>query len=148
MQIEQVKELLNPYLLQHKLSLYSIEFVKEAGALILRVCIDKSGGVDIDTPAACNEFLSEQLDKIDADMEEYLLEVSSPGAEQELRNLDEIKAHIEAYVHIEVPNMIYEGYLLKVEEDILHIRINAKGRFKTIQIPYKEIKFIRLAVKL
>ncbi len=44
--------------------------------------------------------------------------------------------------------MIYEGYLLKVEEDILHIRINAKGRFKTIQIPYKEIKFIRLAVKL
>ena len=142
MQIEQVKELLNPYLLQHKLSLYSIEFVKEAGALILRVCIDKSGGVDIDTLAACNEFLSEQLDKIDADMEEYLLEVSSPGAEQELRNLDEIKAHIE------VPNMIYEGYLLKVEEDILHIRINAKGRFKTIQIPYKEIKFIRLAVKL
>lgn len=148
MQIEQVKQLLDPYLQQEGLSLYSIDFVKEAGALILRVCIDKVGGVDIDTLAACNEYLSQQLDQIDADMEEYFLEVSSPGAEQELRNLDEVRAHIGAYVRIELPHMVYEGNLLDLVEENLQIRFNAKGRFKTIQIPYKEIKFIRLAVKV
>ena len=145
--LEKVKEILLPYLEQNGLSLYSVEILKEADALILQVCVDKPGGIDVDTLASCNEYLSEKLDAIDQDMPEYFLEVSSPGAEKELRSLEEIQENIGAFIHIEVPNMIYEGHLLSVENDNLTIRFNAKGRFKTIEIPYQEIKFIRLAVK-
>ena len=148
MDLKKVEEILLPYLKKENLSLYSMEFVKEAGALILRVCIDKEAGIDIDTLASCNEYLSNALDYIDQDMGEYFLEVSSPGAEKELKSLDEIKKHINSYIHLEVPNMIYEGVLLNVEEDVIELRFNAKGRFKTIKIPYSEIKFIRLAVKM
>ncbi len=146
--LKKVEALLLPYLNQENLTLYSLELVKEAGALILRVCIDKQGGIDLDTLASCNEYLSDALDKIDQDMQEYFLEVSSPGAEKELRSLEEVKLHQGSYIHLEVPNMIYEGTLLDVIEDVIQLRYNAKGRFKTIQIPYSEIKFIRLAVKL
>ena len=148
MDLNQVKGILLPYLEQKGLEFDSLELVKEGEALILRVCIDKAGGIDVDALADCNEFLSEKLDSIDADMPEYYLEVSSPGAEKELKSLEEIKKHLNDYVHIEVPNMIYEGHLLEVENEELVIRFNAKGRFKTIHIPYSEIKFIRLAVKI
>ncbi len=146
--LTKVKELLLPYLEEQGLTFYSMELVKEADALILRVCVDKEGGIDIDSLAACNEYLSERLDALDQDMPEYFLEVSSPGAEKELKSLEEVTKNIGAFVHIEVPNMIYEGNLLAVEGDELVLKFNAKGRFKTIHIPYKEIKFIRLAVKL
>ena len=148
LQLEQVKEILIPYLEENNLIFYSMEFVKEAGALILRVLIDKQGGIDVDSLAECNEFLSTKLDSIDQDMPEYFLEVSSPGAEQELRSLAEVSLHIGKFIHVEIPNMIYEGHLLAVENEEIVLRFNAKGRFKTINIPYSEIKFIRLAVKL
>ncbi|MCM1130579.1 MAG: hypothetical protein NC325_02660 [Anaeroplasma bactoclasticum] len=146
--LSKVKKILIPYLEEKNLSFYSIDLVKEADALILRVCIDKEGGIDIDSLADCNEFLSSQLDSIDQDMPEYFLEVSSPGAEKELKSLEEVSKNIGSFVHIEIPNMIYEGNLLAIENENLVLRFNAKGRFKTIRIPYKEIKFIRLAVKL
>ncbi|MCM1557352.1 MAG: hypothetical protein NC087_07435 [Anaeroplasma bactoclasticum] len=148
MDLSKVKKILIPYLEEKNLSFYSIDLVKEADALILRVCIDKEGGIDIDSLADCNEFLSSQLDSIDQDMPEYFLEVSSPGAEKELKSLEEVSKNIGSFVHIEIPNMIYEGNLLAIENENLVLRFNAKGRFKTIRIPYKEIKFIRLAVKL
>lgn len=146
--IAKIKKLLNPYLEKNNLRLYDIELVKEFGYLILRVLVDKAGGIDIDELASCNEFLSAELDSMDQDMPEYMLEVSSPGAEKKLNCLDEVLENIGAYVHVELPNMIYEGHIISVEGEEISIRYNAKGRFKTIKIPYQEIKLIRLAVKI
>lgn len=146
--LEEVKKLILPYLEEHNLELFSIERVKEYGAVILRVSIDKTGGIDLDTLAECNEYLSNQLDTIDKNWEEYMLEVCSPGAERVLRNLEEVKARIGEYIHIELVNMIYEGTLENVIEDVLHIRYNAKGQFRLVKIPYQDIKLIRLAVKV
>ena len=77
-----------------------------------------------------------------------MLEVSSPGAEKKLRNIDEIVDSIGLYVHIEIPNNIYEGYLESVVDDTICVKINAKGRFKRVNIKYDEISLIRLAVKI
>lgn len=148
MDLNTVKDILQPYLDEQELSLYEVELVKEFGYLILRVSIDKKGGIDVDALASCNEYLSEKLEAIDADMPEYMLEVCSPGAEKKLRSLEEAKENISKYVHIEVPNMIYEGYLEAVEGDVLHVRYNAKGRFRVLKIAFSEIDFIRLAVKI
>lgn len=148
MNLEQVKNVLQPYLEEHGLTLYDMAFKKESGYLILQVLIDKENGIDIEELAACNEFLSLKLDQLDSDMGEYMLEVSSPGAEKELRNLEEIKKHLHNYIHIEVEQMIYEGTLEEVQDQDIFIRVNAKGRFKTLKIAYDDIRFIRLAVKI
>ncbi len=145
--LNQVNKILDPYLVEHQLELYDISFQKEDGNLILQVLVDKSGGISIDELAECNEYLSTKLDGIDTDMPEYFLEVSSPGAEKPLRSLEEIKKNLNAFVHIELENMIYEGTLLEVKDNKIVIRFNAKGRFKTIEIPYDNIHLIRLAVK-
>lgn len=148
MDLAKVKELLQPYLTENNLEYYDCELVKEFGYLILRVSIDKAGGIDIEDLAKANEYLSEKIDKIDGDMPEYMLEVCSPGAEKKLRNIEEIQKNIGAYVHVEVPNMIYEGTLVDFQENKLVIRVNLKGRFKNFSIDYNDVKLIRLAVKI
>ena len=55
--------------------------------LVLRVFIDKEGGIDIEECAFVSEKLSEKLDAMDPDPipQAYFLEVSSPGAERPLK---------------------------------------------------------------
>ncbi|MGM9970503.1 MAG: ribosome maturation factor RimP [Anaeroplasma sp.] len=143
-----VEKILKPFLDEHSLSLYDVSLVKEYGYLILRVCIDKKGGIDVDTLALANEYLSSKIDEYDQDMPEYMLEVSSPGAEKPLRNSEEIMDSIGMYIHVEIPNMIYEGILEACDSSLIQMKINIKGRFKSIKINRNEIIEIRLAVKI
>ena len=146
--INGAKEILKPFLEEKNLVLYDVDVVKEDGNLILRILIDNpSGLIDLNALAEANEYVSDRIDKYDADMPEYMLEVSSPGAERELRTNEDILKSIEKYIHVETPNMIYEGVLKEVSEEEIVVRINLKGRFKNQIINRKEINLIRLAVK-
>ncbi len=148
MDINVCKEILAPFIKEHDLIFYDVSLVKEFGYLILRVLLDKKGGIDLETLSLANEYLSERLDAYDMDMPEYMLEVSSPGAEKELRNQEEIVDSIGQYVHVEVENMVYEGILEDANNDNITLRINVKGRFKKQIIMINEVKLIRLAVKI
>lgn len=148
MDLNVIKEILDPFLKEHNLLFYDTVLEKEDGNLFLRVYLDKKGGITIDELGLANEYLSERIDKYDKDLPEYFLEVSSPGAEKVLRNYDEVKENIDSYIHVELPNMIYEGVLLEALDDFnITMKINAKGRFKKVTFNYNEVKLIRLAVK-
>lgn len=146
--IKVVEELVKPYLEQHELKLYEVKWVKEFGFQILRVLVDKKGGIDVDSLALVNDYLSEKLDAYEADLPDYMLEVSSPGAEKELRTKDEIKDAIDEYINVKTSDMTYEGYLISYEDDKLVLEINIKGRMKKVTILDSDIKKIRLAVKI
>ena len=148
MDINVCKEILEPFIKEHDLVFYDVSLVKEFGYLILRVLLDKKGGIDLETLSLANEYLSERIEKYDQDMPEYMLEVSSPGAEKELRNEDEINENIGQYVHVETNNMVYEGTLEESSLENIVLRINIKGRFKNQAILKNDIKLIRLAVKM
>lgn len=148
MDLEVVKKIMTEYCDAKGLILYDAKFIREYGYLALQVLIDRKGGIDVNTLALANEYLSAKLDEFDADMDEYMLEVSSPGAEKELRTVDEVTNSVGEYVNIKVKDMIYEGFLLSFENDTLVIEINIKGRMKKINIPYADVLKIRLAVKI
>ncbi len=148
MDINICKEILEPFLKEHDLIFYSVELVKEYGTTILRVILDKKDGADIELLAQANEYLSERIDKYDTDMPEYMLEVSSRGAERTLDNEDEINDALGEYIHVELSNMVYEGVLNENNVDSILMTINIKGRLKKIPIKKEEIKLIRLAVKI
>jgi ribosome maturation factor RimP len=68
------------------LELVDVEFAREGGRRILRVTVDREGGVDLDAIANASERLSRRLDAADAvPGGRYALEVSSPGVERRLR---------------------------------------------------------------
>ena len=66
-------------------SLWDVEYVKEAGTWYLRVLIDKEGGVDILDCEAISRKLSDLLDEVDPIEGSYIFEVSSAGAERQLK---------------------------------------------------------------
>ncbi len=66
-------------------SLWDVEYVREAGAWVLRVFIDKEPGVDIADCERVSRALSDRLDEVDPIEGSYTLEVSSAGAERALK---------------------------------------------------------------
>lgn len=147
MNTKNIENILLPYLEENGFKLYDISFVKEAGMHILRVLVSKKDGINLDELAEINHFLSDKLDGIDVPYEEYMLEVSSPGAEMELRNPEEVAENVGKYVYINTGDKVYEGSMLAFDDNVVTIRVNLKGRFKNFTIPYGSIKLIRLAVK-
>ena len=87
---ERVHELVEPILAQLGLELFDVE---QKGA-ILRVSVDRAGGIDLDALSDATRAVSNALDDADPMPGRYTLEVSSPGLERNLRT----PAHFRRYV--------------------------------------------------
>ena len=70
------------------------EYVKEPKGNVLRIFIDKEGGVDLDSCEIASSIVSDWLDEVDPIEESYFLEVSSPGAEREIKNDEQLETFI------------------------------------------------------
>ena len=66
------------------MELVHVEMRRESGGLVLRLYLDKEGGVTLDDCAQVSRQLSAQLDAQDMIAESYTLEVSSPGLDRPL----------------------------------------------------------------
>ena len=82
---ERVTALAAPEAEKLGLELWDVEYVREAGQWFLRVYIDKDGGVSINDCEALSRVLDPILDEADPIPESYVFEVSSAGAERELK---------------------------------------------------------------
>ena len=67
------------------LEIWDVEYVREAGQWVLRVYVDKDGGVGIADCEALSKRLDPLLDEADPIPDSYVFEVSSAGAERELK---------------------------------------------------------------
>lgn len=61
------------------MELVRTEYVREHGKRILKVIIDRQGGVTLSDCESFSRALSDKLDEEDFIQERYYLEVSSPG---------------------------------------------------------------------
>ena len=85
--VDIVYELANPVAIANGCTVYDVEFKKEGSDFVLRIIIDKED----DTPISIEECervsraLDGILDEKDPISEPYMLEVSSPGIDRELK---------------------------------------------------------------
>ncbi len=82
--VERVRLVALPLLKEMGLDLVDVEFQREAGGWILRVYLDKSGGVTLGDCQRVSEELSDLLDVENLIDHPYSLEVSSPGLNRPL----------------------------------------------------------------
>lgn len=75
-------------------------FDVEVGAGLVRVLLDRPGGVDLDSLASANRVISAALDAADPLPGRYTLEVSSPGLERPLRTPEHFRGHVGATVKV------------------------------------------------
>jgi ribosome maturation factor RimP len=97
--------LLEPLAEQHGLELWTVEVAGGARHRIVRVYLDREGGIDIDTIAAANLWLSDALDSVERLAGPYTLEVSSPGIDRALRTREHFErfAGRRAVLHTSTP---------------------------------------------
>ncbi len=82
---EIVAELAAPVAAEFGCELWDAEYVREAGQWFLRLYLDKDGGVDILDCENVSRRVSDLLDEADPIEGSYIFEVSSAGAERQLK---------------------------------------------------------------
>ena len=86
--IDRIVQTLAPAVAHLELDLYDVELSGSGRARVLRVLVDREGGIDLDAIADATQAISPLLDASPLDAMiagPYALEVSSPGLERPLR---------------------------------------------------------------
>ena len=119
------------------------------GKLLLRVAIDKEGGVTLDDCERFSKSLGALLDVEDVIHRAYTLEVSSPGLDRPLRNLQEFEknkgklARVVTAEKIDNRNFLV-GRIAEVNDDLVTLLVDDHA----IDIPYDKIAKARLEIEL
>ena len=97
-----VQTLVEPLCAQQGVSLWDVEYTKEAGQWFLRVFIDKQDGLTIDDCEGVSRPLSALLDEHDPIEGSYVLEVGSAGADRALKKPEHFAAYMGATVDVKL----------------------------------------------
>lgn len=122
----QIFELLEPTIVALGLELWGIEQISQGRHSVLRVYIDSKQGVAIEDCERASKQISGILDVEDPVAGEYMLEVSSPGADRRLFSIDQFSQYIGADVNIRfrVPHegrRKLRGKIVGVEDETISV---------------------------
>ena len=143
--IKQVEALAEPLCDSEGLELVHVEYQREPGGRILRLYIDRAGGVTLDDCANVSRQLNDILDVYLDDIGSYNLEVTSPGPERPLSKLQDYerfrgrKAKIRAWQPLNNQKN-FTGIISGVAADQIKLSSNEK----TVVIPFGDIAKARL----
>jgi len=131
------------------LELVDVEYVKEHESWILRVFLDKPGGIDLDDCQSVSQILDQKLDEEDPIPGSYSLEVSSPGLERPLKK----EADFQRFAGRSVEIRTYRGIhgrkrFTGMLEGLLDQNVLLKWEGETIEIPLELIAKANLAMEL
>ncbi|HOH58401.1 MAG TPA: ribosome maturation factor RimP [Bacilli bacterium] len=148
---KEIKDLCQKRAEELELEFKEVIFVRESGMSILRVIVDKKGKLTTDDCSDLSMLISDDLDKLDIEIENYYLEVTSPGIERKLE-FSELNEVLGSYVFVKLYRKIqgekeFYGDLVSYEEDKVTLKINFSGRFKNVEFEKKDIALIRMAIK-
>lgn len=113
---------------------------------LLRLYIDRDGGVTLDDCQRVSEQIGAFLDVEDPLPGSYVLEVSSPGFDRRLRTREHFERFVGEHARIELRDALngrrnFSGKLAGVEDD--DVLLEADG--ETWRLPLDEIAVARLA---
>ncbi|QES47945.1 ribosome maturation factor RimP [Streptomyces venezuelae] len=155
-QSDRLRGLLEPLVAAKDLDLEDIEVSRAGKRRMLRIIVDSDSGVELDTCAELSREISDALDENDAMGEdEYVLEVSSPGAD---RPLTEHRHYVRAtgrLVKFQLSPEAEQGAgelvarILGVDEDGLDLEVpGVKGRKATARrIAFTDIAKARVEIE-
>src|SRR5207253_10220329 len=115
---QQIAELVRPSLDHLGIELVDVRWSGRGQGAVLRLIIDRDGGVSLDDCERVSKAAGAVLDAYDPIVSSYRLEVSSPGAERPLRTLDEWRNALGRRVNVRLRSgdgeRVVEGILVSV----------------------------------
>ena len=136
--------LVRPVVESAGLELWEVTFRKEAGRTVLRVTVDRDGGIDVDTISEMSERLSRRLDLEDFGRGRYQLEVSSPGLERPLRQPRHFQRSVGEQVKVKTVepvagSKIHAGALVSADAEAIVIATDGGE----LRVPYANVASAR-----
>ena len=144
-----VQNLLAPIMQETNFELVDVEFIKEGQNWVLRIFLDKEGGIAIDDCELVSRKLEKILDEKDPIEQAYMLEVSSPGIDRPLKKDSDYEKYAGEIVDIRLYKAInkqkeYQGTLVGLTDGVVTILDTATQA--EVQFLKDEIAICRLAV--
>jgi len=120
--VEKVKKLIDNLLRDKAIELVDITYKRESGGMVLRLLVDKEGGIMLDECTSLNEEIGDMLDREETIFERYNLEISSPGLDRPLKTRRDFERVMgkEIYVHTYSPindKRDYKGVIKFVDDE-------------------------------
>jgi len=145
--IEAVRQVALPVVEEAGCSLWDVEYLKEAGQWFLRVYIDKVGGISIADCERVSKALDSRLDELDVIPDSYTFEVSSAGAERQLRREQDFIQFLGHLVEVKLYRAVdggreHTGLLRAYEEG--DVVIEAAG--ETRRFEKADVAMVRLRI--
>lgn len=149
--IERIAEIVEPVVVAAGYELVHLELVGNRRHLVLRLYVDRPGGVTVDDCALVSERVGVVLDVEDPIAHRYTLEVCSPGIERGLYKKSDYQRFAGREVKIETWEPIegrrhFYGELMGIgADDVVTLRERVLQR--EIAIPHSTIRKARLAFR-
>lgn len=131
------------------LEVVDARIAREKGRIILRVSLDKVGGLTLDDCAGASELLGQVLERESVVKGPYVLEVMSPGIDRPLRRKDDYRRSVGRRVKVNLRQpfegrVTFRGILLEATEESVRLDLGTEQ----IDLTYEAISSSRLDPEL
>lgn len=126
--MKEVTALIEPILDEMEIELVDIEYLSEHGRWILRIYVDQSGGITLDTCAEVSREIGDLIEIKDIFHQGYVLEVSSPGINRRLKKEKDFERAVGKNIKIRMVTPLegqrnFRGSLQSFQDGILCLRV-------------------------
>jgi ribosome maturation factor RimP len=140
---EGIRDLAAPALASTGVELWDVEVSRR----VVRVLVDRPGGIDLEGCAQASRVISPLLDGRPDLVPDgsYQLEVSSPGAERTLRTVDQYRRYIGSPISIKTNVPVggarrHQGTLVHVDEHVVRIQPAEAGSDALVELRHDQIE--------
>jgi ribosome maturation factor RimP len=146
--IDRVRAIAAPILMNEGMELVEVDYRRESRGWVLRLTIDKEGGVTLDDCGRISQVVGRELDVEDFISAAYVLEVSSPGLTRPLRSEKDFIKHRNHLIKLRTVDPInsrqqFKGKLLGVSNNQIELEME-EG---IVQIPLAKIAKANLEIE-
>ncbi len=138
--VVKVREIVEPIVNSGGMELVDLEYRRERGGRVLRLIIDREGGVTLDDCTSISREVDKNLDVEGTPSEPYTLEVSSPGLNRPLKTEADFRRFINRLIKVKTaaPNedkKTLRGRLLAFHDGVVEI----ESENSVVQVPLDQI---------
>jgi len=136
--LEEVRQVIEPLLQSQGFELVDLEYQREPQGWILRIYLDREGGVTLDDCADVSGEIGAVLEVKDVIPNPYVLEVSSPGLTRPLKKPEDFNKFSNRLVKIKLYEPLegrknFKGTLLGLGGE--KVRLEVEGRVYELPLP-------------
>ena len=131
------------------LDLEAVEVTKAGKRQVLRVAVDRDGGISMDDIAEATRVVSQLLDENDVMGDAaYTLEVSSPGVDRPLTLPRHWRRNVERLVKATLSDgSSLTGRIVRADDEAVVLRTNDKRADSDRTVPFAEIRKAKIEIE-